>query len=76
MKQVWTPEELGESWTLTFDELNLLKRKPVAGRLGFCAQLKYYRLYACFPQNRRALASDVREYLAQQINANPDALKN
>lgn len=35
MKQVWTPEQLGTSWTLTFDELDLLKRKAVAGRLGF-----------------------------------------
>lgn len=76
MKQVWTPEELGETWTLTFDELNLLKSKPVAGWLGFCAQLKYYRLYACFPQDLRTLAFDVREYLAQQINVNPDTLKN
>jgi hypothetical protein len=40
MKQVWTSDELGEYWTLIFEDLAFLKRKLSAGRLGFCAQLK------------------------------------
>jgi hypothetical protein len=40
MKQVWTSDELGEYWTLIFEDLAFLKRKLSAGRLDFCAQLK------------------------------------
>jgi hypothetical protein len=40
MKQVWTSDELGEYWTLNFEDLALLKRKPSAGRLGFCAHVE------------------------------------
>ncbi len=76
MKQVWTPDELGNHWTLAFEDLALLKRKPASGRHGFCAQLKYYQLYACFPQNHREFAVDVNEYLAQQIEVSSDELNS
>ena len=72
MKQVWTSDELGEYWTLNFEDLALLKRKPSAGRLGFCAQLKFYQLYAGFPQSHGEFAIDVREFLAEQIEISSD----
>jgi hypothetical protein len=75
MKQVWTSDELGEHWTMTFDELNLLKGKSVSGQIGFCAQLKHYQLYAGFPQSLRCLPEDVREYLAHQVNIHLNTLK-
>ena len=57
MKQVWTADELGESWTLRHDEFVL-----VENRLGFALQLKHYQLCACFLDNFRQVASDVTEY--------------
>ncbi len=49
MKQVWTADERGESWTLSHDEFVLVEKRRGAGnRLGFALQLKHYQLYARF----------------------------
>ena len=49
MKQVWTADELGSSWTLNHDEIVLVEnRRGPGNRLGFALQLKHYQLYARF----------------------------
>jgi hypothetical protein len=44
MKRIWDAEELATCWSLTFDELQLLKTKPPRTHLGFAIQLKHYQL--------------------------------
>lgn len=38
------PDKLTKDWSLTFDELKLLKTKPERAHLGFVAQLKQLRM--------------------------------
>ena len=70
MKQVWTADELGESWTLTHDEFVLVENhRGAANRLGFALQLKQYQLCARFLDDYRQVARDVTEYLVDQLEA-------
>ena len=70
MKQVWTADELGESWTLSHDEFVLVANRRSAGnRLGFALQLKHYQLYARFLDGYREVAEDVTAYLVDQLEA-------
>ena len=43
MKRVWDTDELANIWSLTYDELQLLKTKPPRNHLGFSVQLKYFQ---------------------------------
>jgi hypothetical protein len=62
MKQVWTADELGSSWTLNHDEIVLVEnRRGPGNRLGFALQLKHYQLYARFLDGYREVAGDVAE---------------
>ena len=63
MKQVWTADELGESWTLTHEEFVLVENhRGVANRLGFALQLQlqlqHYQLCARFLDSYRQVARD------------------
>ena len=50
MKQIWDAAELAEHWSLSFDELELLKNKQLRHHLAFCLQLKYYQYTGAFPK--------------------------
>lgn len=67
MKQFWDAEELGHHWSLTYEELKLLKTKTVKNHIAFCAQLKYYQCYGCFPEDKRELADLAIGYLVAQL---------
>ena len=63
MKQLWTADELGESWTLSHDEFVFLeKRRGARNRLGFALQLKHYQLYARFLNGDREVGAIKQRY--------------
>ena len=67
MKRLWSVEELHEHWSVSPSERDLLFRKEHVGRLGFTAQLVFYRLNAAFPEHRNDLAPIVVAHLAEQL---------
>ncbi|WP_439331982.1 DUF4158 domain-containing protein [Pseudoalteromonas caenipelagi] len=67
MKQFWDAHELSEHWSLTFDELELLKTKPARSRLAFCLQLKYYQYTGTFPKSLTDLPDSPLHHLVDQL---------
>jgi hypothetical protein len=45
MKRQWTVEELIVQWPVSATDRELLYRKESTGRLGFVAQLAFFRLF-------------------------------
>ncbi|MDH3770215.1 MAG: DUF4158 domain-containing protein, partial [Nitrospirota bacterium] len=74
MKQLWTPAELSASWSLTFDELSLLKMKSAHNCLGFSVQLKFFQNSGHFPRSRADIPEAALGYLADQLGVDPLAL--
>ena len=68
MKRFWTQDELGEHWTLSFDEIGLLKGKNRTARVGFSLQLKFYQLFLSFPSRANDFPRPVIDYVADQID--------
>lgn len=52
MKQIWDTEELSKYWSLSYEELQLLKTKLYNSHLAFCMQLKYYQYYGVFTKSK------------------------
>lgn len=75
-KRFWTPGELAEHWTLSFDELSLLTGKNKTARLGFCLQLKFYQQHLSFPSSTAEFSSDVVDYVASQLEGISDELSD
>ena len=67
MKRFWSVDELIESWSLGPHDWKQMPDKLPSGRLGFVAQLAFYRLYARFPEHRNEFAPSVLAHLAEQI---------
>ena len=74
MKQVWSVEELVEQWSFSAEDQELLAGKHVSGRLGFAAQLAFYRLQARFPTRSADFAPAVVAHLADQAGVPEAAL--
>jgi len=68
MKQIWYEEELAQYWSLTYEEIELLKTKPQKHYLAFCVQLKYYQYYGVFPKDEKELAYSSLQYLSEQLD--------
>ncbi|HEX5657341.1 MAG TPA: DUF4158 domain-containing protein, partial [Polyangiales bacterium] len=67
MKRFWSMEELHEQWSVSADDVAQMPDKQQSGRLGFVAQLAFYRAHHAFPDHRGALAPMVIEHLAGQV---------
>jgi hypothetical protein len=74
VKQVWSVEELVEQWSFSTEDQELLVGKHVSGRLGFAAQLVFYRLHARFPSRLADFAPTVIVHLAEQLDIPEGAL--
>ena len=72
MKYILNPKELAEYWSLSFEELELLKTKPVRSHLPFCAQLKHYQNFGTFPKSFHDVPTDAIQYLIDQLGTSPD----
>jgi len=68
MKQFWDDEELGKHWSLTYQELELLKTKPQKHHLAFCMQLKYYQYHGAFPEGKREFPQTLLQYVSDQLD--------
>ena len=54
VKPDWdTEEELIENWTLLPQELELVRNKVGANKIGFAVLLKYFQLFARFPNSSK-----------------------
>ncbi len=68
MKQLWDAEELSLHWSLSFDELNILKNKPTKNHIAIIIQLKYYKLYGIFPKKANDITELPLNYVVDQLN--------
>ena len=69
MKSIWDTEELANHWSLSFEEMQLLKSKPNRNHLAFVSQLKFYQNSGRFPSSAKDISPTVLHYLANQIEA-------
>ncbi|MFV0468511.1 MAG: DUF4158 domain-containing protein, partial [Dysgonomonas sp.] len=67
MKQIWDAEELGRHWSLSYEELQLLKTKPYKNHVAFCMQLKHYQYYGIFPESKNDLTGVALQYILEQL---------
>jgi Domain of unknown function (DUF4158) len=67
MRRLWSAEELVERWSLGPEELSLLPGKADTSKLGFAAQLAFYKQHARFPDAEADIAPAVIAHLAEQI---------
>jgi TnpA family transposase/DNA-binding cell septation regulator SpoVG len=76
MKQLWDADELSQHWSLTYEELELLKTKPEKNHLAFCMQLKHYQFYGIFPEDTYEIADIPLQYIVEQLDVEYDTLLN
>ncbi len=67
MKHFWDGKELADHWSLSFEELELLKTKPSRHHLPFCVQLKHYQYSGSFPKSFSDIPEIPLQYLMSQL---------
>jgi len=67
MKRTWDIEELIEHFTLVPPELELLRNKTGATRLGFALLLKCFQLEGRFPTAKHEIPRSVVDYVVHQL---------
>ncbi len=68
VKPNWDKEELIENWTLLPQELELAKKKVGGNQIGFALLLKYFQMFASFPEDKSSISQVVISYIASQVN--------
>ena len=76
MKSIWDTEELAILWSLSFEEMQLLKSKPNRNHLAFVSQLKFYQNSGRFPSSAKDISPTVLHYPANQIEADVGVLSH
>ena len=69
VKPHWNTEELIENWTLLPSELELVNKKVDANRIGFAILLKYFQIFARFPDLTTKIPDTIISYIASQLEA-------
>ena len=64
-------EELVENWTFVPQELELVNQKVGANQIGFAVLLKYFQVYARFPDSASEIPDFVLDYIASQLKTDP-----
>ena len=67
VKPHWDVEELIENWTLLPQELELVKNKVDANQIGFAVLLKYFQIFARFPEETTKIPDTIISYIASQL---------
>ncbi len=67
VKPHWDAEELIENWTLLPQELELVKNKVDANQIGFAVLLKYFQIFARFPEETTKIPDTIISYIASQL---------
>ena len=68
VKPHWDAEELIENWTLVPQELELVKNKVGGNKIGFAVLLKYFQLFARFPNSPTEIPDLIISYIAEQLS--------
>lgn len=74
MRREWDPEDLISCWTLIDADWKLIGNKTGSTRLGFALSLKFFELEARFPRHIGEIPPAAGEYVASQLNAEPEML--
>ncbi len=75
MDRDWSGQEIAEHWSLGFDELARVEAKSAALRLGFAAQLKFYKLTGRFPETAAEIPDAAGLYLGDQLERSTAELR-
>ena len=75
VKPHWDTEELIDNWTLLPQELELVSNKVGANQIGFAILLKYFQIFARFPNSPKEVPSIIISYIAQQLKISCCVLK-
>ena len=75
MKHIWDVEELATHWSLSFEEMQLLKSKPARNHLPLVAQLKHYQYTGRFPGAVGDIPPRILHYLADRVDADVSQTK-
>ena len=75
MKQHWLEDELEEFWSLTPDEVELLKGRADSYRLGFSLLLKFFQIEGYFPRDHGDVPDAAVKYLGTLLNIPPSAFR-
>ncbi len=67
MKRIWEADELATYWSLSYDELQLIKTKQLRTQLGYAIQLKYYQHSGNFIHSPSEITEAPLEFLAEQL---------
>ncbi len=73
MKRQWSEQELGDHWSVTHDEVELLKHRTGWSRIGFITLLKFFSIEGRFPKDRGEVPLAAIEYLADQVGVKPES---
>ncbi len=76
LKKNWEPEELSESWTLIPQELKLVRKKVGGNQIGFALLLKYFQLFARFPDSSEEIPDLIISYIANQLDLSVSSYSN
>ncbi len=76
LKKNWEPEELSESWTLIPQELKLVRKKVGGNQIGFALLLKYFQLFARFPDSSEEIPDLIISYIANQLALSVSSYSN
>ena len=68
VKVFCSSEELSAHWVLSDSEIQRLKGKSNSSYVVFCVLLKYYPLYASFPDDLSLIPEDIFEFISAQID--------
>ncbi len=72
MKRHWDEHELAERWSLTHDELELLRNRTERSRLGCAVLFKFFQIEGRFPSECKEVPAVALDYVAAQVEASRD----
>jgi len=76
MKQIWNTEELSRYWSLSYEEIEFLKKKPYKNHIAISVQLRYYKYFGYFPQKPEQIAESALLYIAEQLSITIETYNN
>ncbi len=68
MKRTWSTNALNDHWQFAPNELDLIKQKRGANRMGFALLLKFFEYEGRFPLQKNEIPRCVQSYIAQQLH--------
>jgi Domain of unknown function (DUF4158) len=72
LKRNWELDELIDHFILMPDEQALIQLKRGNSKLGFAVMFKFFQYEARFPHTKSEIPKTVIEYIAKQLEMNPD----